>query len=212
MSAAANTIYPGEHGSNQPGWVRWIQAIGLMTLIVLVPLAKGGMLEWVRATFIVLAATLLMVEWLPRMMQGRWPDRWEQSWLAVWLAVSACVLIQLVPLPTWLHGFVGAYPDYFRQGTADQLVRISPQPLETVGYWAIFSAYWAVAWMSAAFRYRLLVLLVLTITVLAVFESLYGMFAFVQGQETILGIWPKQHYLSDVTGSFVNRNHFAGLL
>lgn len=51
----------------------------------------------------------------------------------------------------------------------------------------------------------------LAIAVSAVFQGLYGAFESVSGRHHILG-YAKQHYIEEATGTFVNRNHFAGYL
>jgi O-antigen ligase len=45
----------------------------------------------------------------------------------------------------------------------------------------------------------------------AAFQSLYGILVLASGHDKIW-LWPKEHYLQSATGTFVNKNHFAGLL
>jgi putative inorganic carbon (HCO3(-)) transporter len=89
---------------------------------------------------------------------------------------------------------------------------ISPFPMATVSHWAMFSVYWMVAWLASRLEKGQVKVLVGVIALLALFEAFYGVLSFIGGQETILGIWQKKHYLGDVTGTFVNRNHFSGFL
>jgi hypothetical protein len=84
--------------------------------------------------------------------------------------------------------------------------------LQHVKYWSFFTAYWAMAWTVSRQTGRARDLILITVVFLAVFESLYGMIAFANGQDTILGIWPKLRFRESVTGTFFNRNHLAGFL
>ena len=45
----------------------------------------------------------------------------------------------------------------------------------------------------------------------AAFQSLYGIYELASGHDMIW-MWPKEHYLDSATGTFVNKNHFAGFL
>jgi len=130
---------------------------------------------------------------------ARW---WEVApWLYVWLVVTAYIFLQpavreLVPLQLTLNGIdIG-----------------NVHWLQPVKYWAHFTAYWLLAWVVSRQAGQSRSVVVIGLMAMALFQSLYGMVAFVGGQETILGIWPKTNYLGSVTGSFYNRNHLAGFL
>ena len=45
----------------------------------------------------------------------------------------------------------------------------------------------------------------------AAFQALYGILVLASGHDMIW-MWPKEHYLDSATGTFVNKNHFAGFL
>lgn len=193
--------------------VRWIQAWGLGLTVFLVAIAKGGMPLWVRAAMVTAIATLFMAEWLPRAAKGRWPSNWEYGWLWVWVSVTGYLFIQIVPLPEVLLKIAGAYPSYYREHTDLPIKSISPVPLKTLSYWAIFSVYWIAAWMVATLKRSQIIVVLAWVAALAVFEAVYGLIAFARKAETILQIWPRYVlFISDVTGTFFNRNHFAGLL
>ena len=184
----------------------------MAAVLVSTPLALGGVPAWVRACLVAAVAALLLLEWVPRILLGAGPDRRERAWLGVWLAVAAILVLQLVPLPEAILSRLGAHPDELRELSDLPLRRLSPTPLETASYGAIFTCYWAVVWMVARFRRRDIVRLAWTLTALMAIEAFYGLYALVHEFDTILGLWPKRHYLGDATGTYVNRNHFAGLL
>jgi O-antigen ligase len=66
-------------------------------------------------------------------------------------------------------------------------------------------------WKLSDNRYRIMNHLIIAIFLVGVFESLYGIFEFFSGHRHILNMdW--SHRVSSVTGTFVNRNYFAGYL
>src|SRR5207245_11558153 len=54
-------------------------------------------------------------------------------------------------------------------------------------------------------------LLVFAIVSLGVFEALYGLIQYLTGWQQIF-TYVKKYYLEEVTGTYINRNHFAGFL
>jgi ADP-heptose:LPS heptosyltransferase len=172
----------------------------------------GGTSAGARALLVAVVAALLAGEGLARSAGGRRLDSWERAWLWPWLAVSGLVALQLTPLPGVLSARLGAIPEAARAAAGSGGARITPAPLATLSSWAAFTAYWGIAFAVARLRRRELRWLAALLLSLACFEALYGLVAFAQGHESILGIWPRRHYLGDATGTFVNRNHFAGFL
>jgi O-antigen ligase len=53
--------------------------------------------------------------------------------------------------------------------------------------------------------------LAVVVGVAGAFQALYGSFEYLSGREHIFG-YAKEHYLGEATGTFINRNHFAGYL
>ncbi|MBI4169049.1 MAG: O-antigen ligase family protein [Acidobacteria bacterium] len=53
--------------------------------------------------------------------------------------------------------------------------------------------------------------LALCIVAIGTFEALYGLAEYLTGHQHIFG-YRKRHYLHSVTGSYINKNHFAGLM
>ncbi len=180
-------------------------------LVVATPLALGGVLDGARAALIACVALLVAAEWAPRALRGDRLTPHERPWLAVWLTMLVLLGVQLAPLPGAWAQALGAQPDWL-WATGAVRSAISPFPAETLAYGATFSAYWAVAWWVSRLGRREVSVLAGGITGLAAFEALYGLYAIAHGSDSILGLWPREHYRGDATGTFVNRNHFAGLL
>ncbi|MCG6871824.1 MAG: O-antigen ligase family protein [Gammaproteobacteria bacterium] len=188
----------------------WAQVAVLAFVAWMLALSKGGVLEWSQALFVSAVAVLLLIRIAVWMRQAEVNGEQARAWLRPWLVLSALIAMQLVPLPAWLLDFLGAYPPEIRsQGLVS---RISAMPLATVAWWSLFTAYWTAAWMVSRMTAGQARVTVMLVVGLGVVQALYGLVAYAGGQETILGIWDKRHYLEDATGTFVNRNHFAGLL
>lgn len=190
--------------------VRWLTLLGVCGIVLFLPLAKGGNSAWARGVAVAVIPALFALNW-PAIVAGN-RDGWKKirPWLLVWAAVSICVGVQLLPGLGSLIGSPLSTPCI--EGGVCESRSISPFPMATVSHWAIFSAYWMVAWLVSRLEPGQVKVLVGIIALLALFEAFYGMLSFVRGQETILGIWEKEHGRGDVTGTFVNRNHFSGFL
>ncbi len=180
----------------------------LVLALLTVPLAAGGMVASVQALHTVALVVALLYQFLFRDELQR-----VTPWLVPWIVFSAYVAFQIT---TALIA-----PDPLVAFTGEQWMEAPLDPARfpntvNIGFalqsWASFSVYWITAWLVASLDRRALRWVLAAIVVLASFESLYGLFVFALGQETILGIWPKTYYRGDVTGTFVNRNHFAGML
>ncbi len=180
----------------------------LVLTLLTVPLAVGGMVASVQA----LHAAALVLALLYQFLLAGEPQR-VTPWLVPWIAFSAYIAFQIST------AFVA--PDPLMAFTREQWMEPPLDPTRfpntvNIGFalqsWASFSVYWITAWLVASLDRRALRWVLAAIVVLASFESLYGLLAFAVGQESILGIWSKTYYTGDVTGTFVNRNHFAGML
>ncbi len=188
------------------------QAVTVGLLVVLLPLVRGGVPAVARGLLVATAVALFAVEWLPRAAAGQGPDARERAWLGMWAVVAGLLTLQLVPLPAAWLAHLGAWPDGFATLSDVALRRISPVPAATLHFGAIFSAYWCVAFVVSRLPARQVSFVVGALVALAVFEALYGTIALSRGAETILGVWSREHYPNDATGTYVNRNPYAGLL
>ncbi|NKB77092.1 MAG: hypothetical protein GKR96_08605 [Gammaproteobacteria bacterium] len=159
------------------------------------------------ATTIIFA--LFLANW-PSIYRDHFEKQYRMGpWLILWGTVTFLIIIQIIP-------GVGALLDTPTYGCFEWLDcnyrTISSFPLATLSHWSMFTVYFMVVWLVARLSPLELRTLVLTIVGVGVFQAIYGSVVFSLGQETILGIWPKEHYRSVATGTFVNRNHFSGYL
>lgn len=125
----------------------------------------------------------------------QWRDVWERYsapllWLSAWLAFN---LFQLIPWP-W---FGAISKDPFQSFLTT---------LQSFYYAGLFVL--ALLLLTRPSRLRTLAL---TIVLAGAAQALFGALMTLSGREWLL-LEPKQYGIGYATGTFVNRNHFAGLL
>ncbi len=126
------------------------------------------------------------------------------------LLVIALVLLQIVPFPASLAPLFRAQREVF-QGRAS--FTFSLAPYQTVSHFLLLITYWTAFCLTLMVcrdgnaRTRLLYVLL----ALGVFEALYGLLQYLTGWQQIF-TYVKKYYVEDATGTYINRNHFAGLL
>ena len=126
------------------------------------------------------------------------------------LLVIALVLLQIVPFPASLAPLFRAQREVF-QGRAS--FTLSLAPYQTVSHFLLLITYWTAFCLTLLVcrdgraRTRLLYVLL----ALGAFEALYGLLQYLTGWQQIF-TYVKKYYVEDATGTYINRNHFAGLL
>jgi len=130
--------------------------------------------------------------------------------LAVPMALIAWVVLQILPLPAFLA------PLYARLHIApagDTRFTLSVVPYQTVSHLLLLVTFLTAFYLvllaggDSNARKRLVYALV----ALGAFESFYGLVQYLTGWQQIFA-YVKKYYLEDATGTYINRNHFAGLL
>jgi hypothetical protein len=196
-----------------PGVLSWLQVVGITLVAAMLMLAMGGVYPGPRAFAAVTVAGLFWLHWAWRLGRGDWPDGWDRAWLWVWLVLSGWVGLQLLPLPREVFDWVGVYPRDLLEGYPElPITRLSPNVAATIGYWGMFTTYWAAAYLVAALPRPALAALVGALVALVFAEAFYGFVAHVRRYETVLGLWPAPASHGVVVGTYWNRNHLAGLL
>jgi len=139
--------------------------------------------------------------------------------LAVFLAVS---IIQIVPLPSAVVKILSPraaaiYQGMARDGLAGWDARswwtLSLAPRVSAADLALMLCYGLFGFLvlKCARSRRRLEVLVLVMAGSALFQAFYGMAETFSGSERILG-YQKRYNIGSVTGTYINRNHFAGLM
>ena len=126
------------------------------------------------------------------------------------LSLVALVLLQILPIPA----FPGLRVESLRSALAGHTgYTLSVAPYQTVSHLLLLVTY------LTAFYLVLLVCehrdakkrLVYALIALGGFEAFYGLVQYLTGWQQIFA-YVKKYYLEDATGTYINRNHFAGLL
>lgn len=184
--------------SNSMTVISWL-IIGILAVSTL---PRGGNLAWF--TFLVsgvMAFSLLIYFFNQRHLT----PHYQNAWLVVWLTFSGLILFQLFITPrlvTWNSPF-------------QTIINLNHYPVNTpaiLDSWVRFTNYWLIAFFVSQFSKKAIQYSLVTILTVLIFQIIYGVLANSIGQTTILGIWPKEHYITSATGSFVNHNHYANFI
>ena len=130
--------------------------------------------------------------------------------LAVPVALIVLVVLQILPLPAFLAPL---YASLHIALAGDTRYTLSVAPYQTVSHLLLLVTF------LTAFYLGLLVCkdrnakkrLVYALVALGAFEAFYGLLQYLTGWQQIFA-YVKKYYLEDATGTYINRNHFAGLL
>jgi len=130
--------------------------------------------------------------------------------VAVPFLLVAFVLVQIVPLPSSLVGLLRStveLPANLSSGT------ISIAPYQTLTYFLLLSTYLVGFYLAIVVcqTRRGIWLLVSALLALGAFEAFYGLFQYMTGWNQIF-TYVKASDVQEATGTYINRNHFAGLL
>lgn len=181
--------------------------------IVGTALAFGGVQEpayLVAVAVVVVAAFLLFFN---QTRKGR-----IQIPLPVWPALFMLwAVLAVIPLPSWLVEILSparlAGLGVPALGQASGWATLSVDPHQTalalgklLAYLLAFvlAAYFFDSWKGKSTLLRILI-------VLGCFEAAYGIFEYLTGRQKIF-TYAKVYDLAEATGTYINRNHFAGML
>jgi len=190
-----------------------------VALVVWAPIPLGSNRAWSSALLSVLALSMLGV-WLTSYVRRPFSPRlsiYRPRWIVLLLASWACYpLVQLIPLTDgvleWLspgvHGYYGQGASV--EGEIARFLTIDRGA--TLWAWVRHSSYVAVfllVLMLVTTPARLRTLMTIIVAVGAT-QALYGIVVYLGGDH--LGLWDPRYSTQAVSGTYVNPNHFAGLM
>jgi len=186
--------------------VRMVE-VGLVGAVGVAVLAFGGTVpSFFAVTQVVilgLAAVFLLSGRLSQVTPIQFP-------VACSLSLVALVLLQVCPLPVSLARLFGR--------TANDLLggphfTVSMTPYQTISHLLLLVTYLAAFFLTLVLcrNHNAKKRLVFALVSLGVFEALYGLIQYLTGWQQIF-TYTKKYYLDDATGTYINRNHFAGFL
>ncbi len=191
-------------------WIERLLALTILATAVafggVVPLAYSSMESAILIMFFVVVA----VEGL----RGQWTLRlpWPVVVLIAWVG------FELIPLPAAVVKFLSPLRVHLMaslepQWVAGHWLTLSIDPHRTLLYFmkllAYVGAFVLAAWAFDPRRGKSSV--VTGFVVLGTFEAFYGLYQYLGHHQKIFG-YTKVAYTTDATGTYINRNHFAGLL
>jgi O-antigen ligase len=185
---------------------RWLEA-GLVGAVCVAVLGFGGTVPWIFAVTQVLVLGLVVCFLLTGEFSGARLDRFP---LAIPLLLVAFVLLQICPLPIFLAPLFGRGRDAIA-GTSH--FTISMARYQTTSHLLLLITDLTAFFLTSALcqdrhaKKRL----VFALLSLGAFEAGYGLIQYLTGWQQIF-TYVKKYYLEEATGTYINRNHFAGFL
>src|ERR1700732_2527892 len=130
--------------------------------------------------------------------------------IAIPFFLFALVLLQVCPLPVSLAPLLGRAWDDLPGGSH---FTVSMAPHQTLSHLLLLVTYLTAFFLTLVLcrDRKAKKRLVFALVSLAVFEALYGLIQYLTGWQQIF-TYVKKYYLEEATGTYINRNHFAGLL
>ncbi len=196
---------------------------GLCAVLLLIPLPFGGDVPWAVFSFEAAVFTLAGLHLMSRYLgTKREEEAWESAsgarfpkFLKVLLAVFVAVsVIQIIPLPPGVLKLVSPRTSaLYREMGAAGWRSLSLAP--TLSFSEIIHILFYGVFAFLVYRHvrtrRRLEAFTLTLLAVGVFESFYGLAELFGGSQRIFG-FQRDYHLGSATGTYINRDHFAGLL
>jgi len=210
---------------------RLIQVL-LILLFVFTPIAFGSIELW-AFSLMELGILLIIILWAIQSLLRRTPDTAFQTskfsifnfQFAITIVILSLflllVLFQMLPLPSGFLKFLSPKTFELRNSlsafdsqliTLNSKFQISLVPFITqieFFKWLTLSGFFLFILYWRRSNKEIIHYLIPVLILVGMGESLYGMFEFFSGHRNILNI---QMDISSVTGTFINRNYFAGYL
>lgn len=193
---------------------------GFLLILIAAPLPFGSVQREVSAALVAACLALGAVWVVWRSRQGLTPLPWGDRVLAAGAVVALLGVVQLVPMPSPVLQTVSPQALELRD-------RYEPARQEGDAGWRPVSMYpWATRQSTlriAAFLVTALIAIdlsvigsarramVMALVASGAFQALYGLVEYFSGRQHIFG-YAKKHYTDVATGTFINRNHYAGYL
>ena len=187
--------------------MRRVIEAGLFVAVALAVLAFGG----TAPQFFAITQVIILTLGILQLFAGRnFSAASVRFPVTIPLLLIALVLLQIVPLPISL---VPVFRATVFDPPAHSSFTISAAPYQTVSQLlalvTCLTTFYLVLMICTDHRAKKR--LVLALLAIGVLEAFYGLIQYLTGWQQIF-FYVKKFYLQDATGTYINRNHFAGLL
>jgi O-antigen ligase len=181
--------------------------VGLIGAICLAVLAFGGTVPYFFAVTQVMVLGLGILFLLFGQFLPAAPAHFP---IASPLILAALVLSQVCPLPISFATLLGRARS---EPSGSSHFTVSLAPHQTVSHLLLLVTYLTAFYLTLVLcrNRRAKKRLVYALVSLGVFEALYGLVQYLTGWQQIF-TYVKKYYLEEATGTYINRNHFAGFL
>jgi len=195
----------------------------LILLFIFTPIAFGSMEIW-AFSLMELGILLLVILWsIQNLVRSSELEVRSLKFEILMISLFLVLLIfQLIPFPSEIVRILSPKTYELRHAlavtTPQSKVLIPPSTISLVPFltkiefykWLTLIAFFLflLHWKFLENGFRITMQLIIVIFLAGVFESLYGMFEFFSGHQHILYL----KGITAVTGTFINRNYFAGYL
>ncbi|NNC98760.1 MAG: hypothetical protein HKN85_01125 [Gammaproteobacteria bacterium] len=177
----------------------------LLVTLAWLPIVKAGMMPGALSILSIFMAAVLVFAAFSSS-----ESRNGQPWLIVWSVFSLCVLMHIFVIPKMF----GMQRFFVNQelGQLGDVGNTASSSLPTLKVWIFFTIMWVTAWRVSFLTEFQISWLLKVVFLVSLFQGVFGLSHLFSDGVSVLGLWDKQYYLDDATGTFVNRNHFAGML
>ncbi|MFC2161869.1 O-antigen ligase family protein, partial [Acidobacteriota bacterium] len=193
---------------------------GIFGLIVLSPLPKASVHEWSilviqLVVFIMMIAYLLMQDKPVMEIQLKESLRWPRY---LFTGLFVLIFVQILPWPKFLLNLISPKSVNFREMYAAGFTNVKFMGLSLIPSHTLQAGLELLAYVLLGFlvvktvtQRKQILRIVYAVIGMGIFQAFYGLFELYNKNPRLL-FYKKIHYLSDVTGTFVNRNHLSGYL
>jgi O-antigen ligase len=185
-------------------------------LVVFAPLSFGAVQGW-ALTVVRTMVSLLLGTWLLKCISRRRFGFVNPPFFTAALLFLLLIVLQLVPLPPSWHSFLSAGPSalvenaHFHRDHTWRSLSLNPEATRIGLINVVTCLALCLVLLNNLFGLDRIRTLILALIGIGSFEALYGLLEYWSGRQHIFW-YKKVYYLEEVTGTYINHNHFAGLM
>ena len=194
-----------------------------LAIMLLLPIPKAGMMPFALPILIGFAVLIFLSTYISSIYaygtsSGLSRREKNQKKITPWVIVYFIFLV-FFSLSTWVwpivlgwERFFGLRFDNLNLPMLSDMDAFGGSKLRSLALLAFFSVVWFACWKTSVLNRKQIKLLIWVFLISSLFQAVFGLWHLLSLQSGVLGLWEKQFFIRDATGTFVNRNHYAGFL